>query len=57
MIGGLVNDGSLPVLRAQGVFYKSLIPGKITAQGQAENPSDPNVRRVWRVRPDYKTRI
>ena len=56
MIGGLVNDGSLPVLRAQGVFYRtSMIPGKITAQGQAENPSDPNVRRVWRVRPDYKT--
>jgi hypothetical protein len=56
MIGGLVNDGSLPVLRAQGVFYRtSMIPGKIIAQGQAENPSDPNVRRVWRVRPDYKT--
>jgi hypothetical protein len=56
MIGGLVNDGSLPVLRAQGVFYRtSMIPGKITAQGQAENPSDPNVMRVWRVRPDYKT--
>jgi hypothetical protein len=56
MIGGLVNDGSLPVLRAQGVFYRtSMIPGKITAQGQAENPSDPNVSRVWRVRPDYKT--
>jgi hypothetical protein len=56
MIGGLVNDGSLPVLRAQGVFYRtSMIPGKITAKGRAENPSDPNVRRVWRVRPDYKT--
>jgi len=56
MIGGLVNDGSLPVLRAQGVFYRtSMIPGKITAQGQAEDPADPNVRRVWRVRPDYKT--
>jgi hypothetical protein len=56
IIGGLVNDGSLPVLRAQGVFYRtSMIPGKIIAQGQAENPDDPNVRRVWRVRPDYRT--
>ncbi len=56
MIGGLVNDGGSPTLRAQGVFYRtSMIPGKIKDDKTAEDPNDPNVKRVWRVRPDYKT--
>ncbi len=56
MIGGLVDDGQLPVLRAQGVFYRtSLLPGKITPAKTPENPDDPSVKRVWRVRPDYLT--
>lgn len=56
MIGGLVDDGQLPVLRAQGVFYStSMLPGRINPDKTAENPNDPNVKRVWRVRPDYLT--
>lgn len=35
MIGGLVNDGVSPVLRAQGIFYRTSIrPGRIVTKGQ-----------------------
>ncbi|CUS98650.1 T9SS type A sorting domain-containing protein [Candidatus Kryptobacter tengchongensis] len=56
MIGGLVNDGVSPVLRAQGIFYRTSIrPGRIVTKGQAEDYNLPEVKRVWRVRPDYQT--
>ncbi|CUS79937.1 Por secretion system C-terminal sorting domain-containing protein [Candidatus Kryptonium thompsonii] len=56
MIGGLVDDGGSPTLRAQGVFYRtSMVPGRIITKGTAENRDDPAVKRVWRVRPDYRT--
>ncbi len=56
MVGGLVDDGQSPVLRVQGVFYRtSMVPGRIISKGNAENREDPAVKRVWRVRPDYMT--
>ena len=54
VIGGLVNDGGSQVVRVQGVDYQSALqPGRIISKGIAENADE--VRRVWRVRPDYKT--
>ena len=54
--GGLVSDGQQPALRVGGsTFRTGLAPGAIVAPGVAENPSDPNVNRIWRYRPDWPT--
>lgn len=56
MIGGIVNDGGPTSPRVQGIFYRtSLRPGKIITKGQAEDFNSAAVKRVWRVRPDYRT--
>lgn len=58
--GGLVNDGSLPLVRVNGSTYSNgMFPGKILTDAAGnvtgtEDPKAPDVR-IWRVRPDYKT--
>ncbi len=57
IVCGQVNDGSLPVVRAEGnSYYSSMAPGKIiqNASGITTGTTDPNSPdvRIWRVRPD-----
>jgi len=51
---GLVRDGADTLLRAGGQEYEvGTQPGRILSPGRAENPADPNVNRIWRIRRDY----
>jgi hypothetical protein len=60
MWSGLVGDGTFLRVRVGGTVYIfGLQAGRILADADgkvigAEAPSDTNVNRVWRVRPDYK---
>ncbi|HEY9165220.1 MAG TPA: T9SS type A sorting domain-containing protein [Candidatus Kryptonia bacterium] len=61
VFGGLVSDGSSPILRIGGTTYPTgMQPGKILvgSDGKVIGPEDagnPAVNKVWRVRPDYAT--
>lgn len=61
LFGGLVEDGSSPIVRVGGTIYPTgMQPGRILlgADGKVigtENANDTSVNRVWRVRLDYKT--
>ena len=49
--GGLVHDGGDTLIRVGGQSYNlSLQPGAIINKGVAEDPADPDVNRIWRVR-------
>lgn len=53
--GGLVNDGSEPVLRVGGGTYsEGTVAGAIVRRGVAEDKNDQqNVDRIWRIRRDF----
>ena len=54
--GGLVLDGAQPIIRVGGGHYAvGHVPGKILSPGVAEDRTDPNVDRVWRIRRDFVT--
>ncbi len=54
--GGIVNDGGTPALRVGGQTYSSgTVPGAILSPGVAEEQTDLDVDRVWRIRRDYPT--
>jgi hypothetical protein len=55
--GGFVKDGQEPELRVGGHNWASsgLAPGAILSKGVAENPTEPDVNRIWRYRPDWQT--
>ncbi len=49
--GGLVRDGMEPLIRVGGQQYNAgTQPGRIITKGVAENPADPDVNRIWRIR-------
>ncbi len=57
VIAGLVNDGSLPILRAEGSTYATSMQAGAIVQNASDittgvdNPDAPDVR-IWRVRSD-----
>lgn len=54
--GGQVLDGDQPLVRVGGGQYAvGHVPGKILSPGVAEDRTDPNIDRVWRVRRDFTT--
>lgn len=53
--GGIVRDGLEPLIRVGGQqYYAGTQPGKIITKGVAENPVDPDVNRIWRIRRDLR---
>lgn len=49
--GGKVKDGVIPEIRVGGQHYRiGTQPGKILSRGVADNPADPDVNRIWRIR-------
>ncbi len=56
--GGKVTDGVTPEIRVGGQHYRAgTQPGKIISKGVAENPADPNVNRIWRIRRDLSDHL
>ncbi len=56
--GGMVRDGTEPLIRVGGQQYRAgTQPGKIITKGAAENPNDPVVNRIWRIRRDLSDHL
>ncbi len=52
--GGQVMDGTEPLIRVGGGQYAvGHVPGRILSPGVAEDRTDPNVNRVWRIRRNF----